>query len=64
MTPKMSLMLGTKMTRALVLASRATVMMVWRIQLNSLEVHRSWFTEVRIYREREGQKERLSFMIP
>lgn len=42
-------MVGTKMTRALVPASRTTVMMVWRIQLKSLEAHRSWLTEVRIY---------------
>lgn len=41
-------MVGTKMTRALVPASRITVMMVWRIQLKSLEAHRSWLTEVRI----------------
>lgn len=49
MKPKMSLMVGTKMTRALVPASRTTVMMMWRIQLKSLEAHRSWLTEVRIY---------------
>jgi len=48
MKPKMSLMVGTKMTSRLVLASRTTVMMMWRIQLNSLEAHRSWLTEVRI----------------
>lgn len=57
MKPKMSLMVGTKMTRALVPASRTMVMMVWRIQLNSLEAHRSWLTEVRICAERERQKE-------
>lgn len=53
-------MVGTKMTRALVPASSATVMTVWRIQLKSLEAHRRWLTEVRIYGER--QKERLSYM--
>lgn len=52
MKPKMSLMVGTKMTRALVPASSTMVMMVWRIQLNSLEAHRRWLTEVRIYAER------------
>lgn len=58
MKPKMSLMVGTKMTRALVPASRTMVMMVWRIQLNSLEAHRSWLTEVRIYRERERERQK------
>lgn len=48
MNPKMSLIVGTKMTRALVPASSTMVMMVWRIQLKSLEAHRSWLTEVRI----------------
>lgn len=48
MNPKMSLMVGTKMTRALVPASRTMVMMMWRIQLKSLEAHSRWLTEVRI----------------
>ena len=60
MKPKMSLMVGTKMTRALVPASRTMVMMVWRIQLNSLEAHRSWLTEVRICAERERDRRRRS----
>lgn len=59
MKPNMSLMVGTKMTKALVLPSRPTVMMVWRIQLNSLDLDRCWLMEVRIYRE---IKERLSDM--
>lgn len=56
MKPKMSLMVGTKMTRQFVQASRTTVMMVWRIQLNSLEAHSSWLTDVRIYEktDRDG----------
>ena len=55
MKPKMSLMVGTKMTSRLVLASRTTVIMMWRIQLNSLDAHSSWLTEVRIYREGERE---------
>ena len=56
MKPKMSLMVGTKMTRALVPPSRRMVMMVWRIQLNSLDLDRCWLMEVRIYREREKRR--------
>lgn len=54
MNPKMSLMVGTKMTKALVKPNRTTVMMVWRIQLKSLEAHSRWLTEVRIYADRDG----------
>lgn len=53
MKPKMSLMVGTKMTRALVPPSKTSVMMQWRIQLKSLDAHRSWLTEVRICRQRK-----------
>lgn len=41
MKPKMSLMVGTQMTRALVPPSKTRVMMLCRNQLKSLDAHRS-----------------------
>lgn len=48
MNPKMSLMVGTKMTRMLTETRRTTVMPMCRAQLKSLDAPISWLTEVRI----------------
>lgn len=45
-------MVGTKMTKMLTHTSSITVMMVCRIQLNSLEAHSRALTEVRICGEK------------
>lgn len=61
MNPKISLMVGTKMTSTLTPLNKVTVMMVWRIQLNSFDAPNSWFTEVRIWNGRQKKEEISSF---
>lgn len=48
---KISLMLGTKMTRQLVPASRIRVIIMWRIQLKSFVENSRWLIDVRICSE-------------
>lgn len=47
----MSLMVGTKMTSKLVKDKIATVMTLWRHQLNSFAAHSKWVMELRIWKK-------------
>lgn len=51
MNPKMSLIVGTKMTSKLVKARIVTVMTLCRNQLNSFVGHSKWVTELRIWKK-------------
>lgn len=54
MKPKMSLMVGTKMTSMLLKARMAAAISMWRIQLNSRPLNSSVVMEERIWRDDES----------
>lgn len=60
MNPKMSRIVGTKITSTLVKARRATVMEQWRHHLNSFPAHNSWVMELRIFWRGGKQKRHFS----
>lgn len=57
MKPKMSLMVGTKMTSMLLKARMAAAISMWRVQLNSRPLNSSVVMEERIW---EGGKRKAS----